>query len=340
MALLLSILTACSGGAQQAVDWQAYSDQLQRDYGLALNASPSPTESFNQLPRSTELRLEPPRVSVGLLDTLRLDRCRLGQLVARRNSSLGQAQTLHARLLYELDSLLAITECLDSELAENPRIEALLREARDAKHDNLPIYMDQLLTRSDAFRNALKPARFGAQPTQISRDLQQSTVALDYFALLFSNSSFSGDAAGDNSDDSANDKQARERRNQYFSRLYYDLEPYHPHLRHLARSNALPTHWHNTQQTAHWLRYLNAQLADASRSRNCAAAQYFETQLAPVVEQIIASQQQLTPALTTLLQISVQPQWVDYVSQLVGPQSPGGQLPELLAAHRAALGCS
>lgn len=336
MALLLSMLIACSGGAQQAVDWQAYSEQLELDYGSQLGALPTQGERFTRLPRSSALRLEPPRVSVGLLDTLRLDRCRLGQLVARRNSSLGQAQTLHARLHYELDSLLAITECLDSELAENPRIEGLLREARDAKHDNLPIYIDQLLTRSDAFRNALKPARFGAQPAQINRDLQQSIVALDYFALLFSNASF-GDDGGD---DSANEEQARERRNQYFSRLYYDLEPYHPHLRHLARSNALPTHWHNTQQTAHWLRYLNAQLTDASRSRNCAAAQYFETQVAPVVEQIIVSQQQLTPALTTLQQISVQPQWADYVSQLVGPQSSGGQLPELLAAHRAALGCS
>ncbi|RUO35071.1 DUF3080 family protein [Aliidiomarina soli] len=321
----LLALAACSGGSDSERLWQNYHQALSDSLGeqpVRIQPTPLPV-----MPRADALRLEIERFSVGLLDTLRLDHCRLSQLIAQRNSALGIAQSPQARLRYELDSLKAIDECLQNaqSAADNdPRIHSMLTEARAHKVENLPLYIDQLLTRGDSFRQALR-AHSAGHASDDSSDLKTTLAALEYLQQLFTQA-----MAGD------------------FGLL--DLEPYNQHLRTLAQSDALPRQWRTMQQTEAWLRSINQQLAGAADQLECisasasgfpAQAQRLQTlmqtvylgQVEPQLTRWNADQQLIATQLKKLSAFSVQAEWQQYINQLIGSDSHGEQVRVLTVEH-------
>ncbi|RUO31665.1 hypothetical protein CWE12_01320 [Aliidiomarina sedimenti] len=321
----LLMLVACSGGSDSERLWQRYHQALSD----SLSEQPVPVQPtpLPVMPRSDALRLEIERFSVGLLDTLRLDHCRLSQLIAQRNSALGIAQSPQARLRYELDSLKAIDECLQnaqSAVDNDPRIHSMLTDARAHKVQTLPLYIDQLLTRGDSFRQALR-AHSAGHASDDSSDLEAALAALQYLQQLFTQA-----VAG------------------HFGQL--DLEPYNQHLRTLAQSDALPRQWRTMHQTEAWLRAINQQLAGAAEQLECtstsasgspAQSQRLQTlmqtvylaQVEPRLTRWNADQQLITSQLNKLSAFSVQPEWQQYINQLIGSDSHAEQVRALTVEH-------
>ncbi|RAJ98806.1 Protein of unknown function (DUF3080) [Aliidiomarina maris] len=301
------MLSACSDRGGLESDWQRYQGRLTH----LLNedtASPSPTP-MPIMPRSGDMRIEIDRLSINLLDSFRLDRCRLGQVIAQRNSALGNVQSTSARLRYELDSMLAIEECLATQVAEDPRLVELLSEALAHKRQTLPLYIDQVLTRSDEFRHAMR----AANRTLVVGDApgyDATLAALSYFATLFE-SALNGDTDAIN------------------------LAPYNNHMQHLAQSDFLPRYWRTMQQNAAWLEQLNLTLTDAGDKIGCRPPSIPEraTYLHNVMMNIFAAEIQpalarwsmyhsdLAPVLAQLRDYSVQGAWHAYVDELIAEGS-------------------
>lgn len=314
LALLLYVplLSGCSDTRSEHA-WQHYQAQLNAQ--LETPPVPIPAEPLPQMPRASSLRLEIEPFRISLLTSLRMDSCRLGQLLAQRNSTLGMAQSPSARLRYELDSIQAIDECLQSSIADNPRMATMLQEALLHKTNTLPLYIDQALTRGEEMRYALR-ALSAMHSTAEETDFTQTLEALRYL-----NDTFQTALSGQ------------------FSQL--DLTGYNRHFQTLARSDFLPRHWRTMQQISARLTTLNATLQRISENiagADCNALSdtydIYTTELEPMLNQWLNWQQQLEAPLKDLAALSVQDEWQVYIAQLIGESSAGYQATELSATHQ------
>ena len=318
---LIVALGACSDRRGVDSSWQAYQaelSELAEIHPQPVHPSPMPI-----MPRSGDMRIEIDRLSIGLLDSLRLERCRLGQIVAQRNSALGQAQSASALLRYELDSLQAIEECLQSDDITESRIIAMLEDALEQKRETLPLYIDQVLTRSEAFRTSMRAAN---RPHGITGDasVEDTLAALNYMAQTF-NAALAG----------------------AFSQI--DLAPYNSHTQTLSRSNFLPRHWRSMQHNAAWLNVVNPLLAQVADHIDCgpeSAAElgervsaleqeHYAAKIEPLLMRWNRYHAELTPALQQLMGMSVQGEWRAYIDELIGDGSHADQVSEMTATHAA-----
>lgn len=304
-------LTACSERSNLDTTWRDYQTHVSEV--VQAPAPPVRPTPLPIMPRSANLRINIERLSVGLLDALRLDQCRLGQVIAQRNSALGHAQSATARLRYELDSMLAIEECLQTEAMTDPRITTLLEDALTHKHTTLPLYIDQVLTRSDAFRQSLRAAR-RPHPLAENTSFADTLAALEYLTQTF-NAALTDEL------------------------IQIDLASYNRHMQTLSQSDFLPRHWRTMQTNAAWLTSLNRYLEDAKV--DCAQIgppgraghSMFTTTIAPLLQRWADYHHQLIPLLRQLQAMSVQGQWRSYMGELMGTGSHVEQVSELTARH-------
>lgn len=304
-------LTACSEPNNLDTSWRDYQTNLTE--AVQAPAPPVRPTPLPIMPRSADLRINIERLSVGLLDALRLDQCRLGQVIAQRNSALGHAQSATARLRYELDSMLAIEECLQSEAMTEPRITTLLEDALTHKHTTLPLYIDQVLTRSDAFRQSLRAAR-RPHPLVEDTSFTDTLAALEYLTQTF-NAALSNEL------------------------MQVDLAAYNRHIQTLSQSDFLPRHWRTMQTNAAWLTSLNRYLEDAKidcahiEPPGRAVHSMFTTTIAPLLQRWADYHYKLAPPLLQLQAMSVQGEWRAYIGELIGAGSHAEQVSELTARH-------
>ena len=319
-ALLASlVLSGCSDRSGLESTWQTYQTQLSN---LLDEPATSPALSpMPIMPRSGELRIEIDRLSINLLDSFRLERCRLGQVVAERNSALGKIQSTSARLRYEIDSMSAIQECLTSGEIDDARIETMLHDALAHKRETLPLYIDQLLTRSEEFRHSLRASSNTHSVTETG-DFEGTLAALTYLDTLFQ-SALEGETANIN------------------------LTPYNRHLQTLAQSDFLPRHWRTMQHNAAWLANLNKMLVDGGDKVGChppsipQKAEYlhnvmmslFAGEIQPALARWTSYHNELTPVLASLQQKSVQGEWRTYVDELIAEGSHADQVAHYTLRH-------
>ena len=318
---LIVALGACSDPSGIDGSWQAYQAELSELADIPIQpVRPSPMPI---MPRSGDLRIEIDRLSIGLLDSLRLDRCRLGQVVAQRNSALGQARSVSALLRYELDSMQAIEECLQNESVTEPRIIAMLENALAHKRESLPLYIDQVLTRSQAFRISLRAA---SRPHALNDDdgFEATLAALNYITQTF-HAALAG------------------------AYTQIDLTPYNSHMQTLSRSDFLPRHWRSMQNNAAWLGVVNPALAQVAEQIDCSAEDaaeyahrvsilqqdYYVAKIEPLLLRWNRYHAELSPALQQLMGMSLQGEWRAYMDELIGDGSHADQVGEMTATHTA-----
>lgn len=271
---------------------------------------PALPDPLAAMPRSTELRLpiEPFRIS--LLSGLRLDRCRLGQLVAEQNSTLGQIRSPSARLRYELDSIVAIEQCLQSPVADSQHTATLLHDALEHKLATLPLYIDQTLTRSDEVRTVLRPApRHLNDPLQAELiNYEQTLEALHYLVTTF---------------------QLAEQ--QRFTEI--NLQPFNGHFRTLAQNDFLPRLLRTMHHTSAWIHQATTAMEALSNDtcrRVTGAYNMYSNSIYPLLITQLGYQQQLQPLLTDLTEFSTQQAWTDYLGAI---RNIGSQFSAQANAH-------
>lgn len=302
-------LSSCTDRSSLENTWQKYQAQLSRLLDEpALKPQPTP---MPVMPRSGDMRLQIERFSINLLDSFRLNTCRLGQVVAQRNSALGNIQSVSARLRYELDSVLAIEACLATEVAAEPRIAEMLNAALAHKRETLPLYIDQVLTRSEAFRHSLRAANQTHSVAE-SAGFEETLAALTYIDSILSTALTA----------------------EQFTDI--DLAPYNGHMQTLAQSNFLPRHWRTMQQNAAWLDSLNDML-EGSHKVDCQAPplpqRLFAGEIQPVLARWASYHNEIAPVLASLRDKSVQGEWHAYVDELIAEGSHADQVTQYTLRH-------
>lgn len=147
--LTLSALAGCSetGPAAELSD---YVQRLERV--LEQGAHPFGERDFPRLPAVRDIRLEPDRENIDILEFLRIGRCELQQLVAERNSNLGRLAEPSQRLVYELNFIRFGNACLEAITADYPELATDLAAILDRKRESLPVAIWQATLGGDEFR--------------------------------------------------------------------------------------------------------------------------------------------------------------------------------------------
>lgn len=107
-------------------------------------------------PTQRQFRMELPSIQISLLDSMRLDACSAGALIAERNSSLGRLMRGVQRHYHDRKLLAALYECvaeMDGQQAE--LAERILAQA-DAKTELLPLLRMQAIITDNSLQQLLR----------------------------------------------------------------------------------------------------------------------------------------------------------------------------------------
>ena len=160
-ALALLLTSACSEQPPLLQPWHDYQQRLAKPQQLELK--PWQLASAEPLPPLRDLRLPESTLNLSLLDSQRLNQCRLGALLAARNSSLGRLQTGLLRYYQDVQISSAIDDCLQ-QLSDGELKQRLQQLALD-KQQALPQLRAQAMLVDPALRASLQGASHGlAQP--------------------------------------------------------------------------------------------------------------------------------------------------------------------------------
>ncbi|MGX5914036.1 DUF3080 family protein [Aliidiomarina sp. Khilg15.8] len=303
----LSLAAACSQPDESEQILSQYQQTLAN-----LNAhqsAPPARQAMMNMPRSTDLRTEIERISIGLLDSMQLDKCRAGGLVADRNSALGKMKSPSAQLRYELDSLMALAECRKSPVTDDERLDDLLAEAIEHKQRTLPHYIDRALATGAEMRHALRPATSLLPRGEDGH--APAIAALTYLTQLLQTAVSQPSAS-------------------------MDLDAYNRHFQTLAQSDFLPQHWRSQMRLQAWFNAFNAELAAFTDHLDCdanwqAGAAEFRQSILPLARSWEDYQHQITPLVRQLRTFSAHPEWQRYLASLI---ALGGDIPAQIQQHK------
>ncbi|WMC12171.1 DUF3080 domain-containing protein [Oceanimonas pelagia] len=135
----------------------AFDTYLARVANVLDTAPPALTEPgpLPPLPPQRRLQLQQPRVSAGLLDTLKLGECRLLALVGEHNSPIGKSQSAGAVLLYHLRFQQGLQDCRTRQHDET--LNAWLMALEQKKAPLLPGYHWNMMVAEPEIRATLTP---------------------------------------------------------------------------------------------------------------------------------------------------------------------------------------
>ena len=149
-------LAACSPaprGLSQLDDYQQrVANTLSRE---AISYQP---QAPQQIPPVRELRLSVPQLQISLLDSMRLDTCRAGSLIAQRNSSLGRLSSGVMRYYHDRQLLNALYDCAEQLKSDEPELAQRVFEQAQAKQASMPLLRMQAIVSDDSLRSALNTA--------------------------------------------------------------------------------------------------------------------------------------------------------------------------------------
>ncbi|MCH8500385.1 MAG: DUF3080 domain-containing protein [Aliidiomarina sp.] len=329
-ALLLCFTVLLVGGCSRSSS-SALSEYQARIARLTDSETvPVQRPNFERLPRVQESRSEIPEYTISLVASQRLNRCRAGQLIADRNSSLGRVQPPHLRLRHEIEMLIALPECLADADVASQSIAAELATAITHKQETLPLWTQRLLTTEPILRDALRPGRKVLGPEEMA-GAQETLAALDNILYVL--------AAIDEYLDEPSQTDVLDDLNL--------AEYWQPSWQALGQSDFLPRYWRSQQHALGAMRALNLQLAGAEQALRCSAtrtpveAEYLHTvmlnfwiaELQPMFAHWNSLQQQLTVRLQQLQSFYESSAWLDYFEHLIGEQSYAAQLQREVRIH-------
>lgn len=176
-ALTLLFAYGCSEQPPLLQPWYDYQQRLAKPQQLAVK--PWQLAPAEALPPLRDLRLPEQAINLSLLDSQRLNQCRLGALLAARNSSLGRLQTGLLRYYQDVQISSAIDDCL-SQLGDGELKQRLQQLAVD-KQQALPHLRAQAMLVDPALRNSLQGASQGLahpDPAQLAPLLSALSVVL------------------------------------------------------------------------------------------------------------------------------------------------------------------
>jgi len=151
--LILLLLSGCLGDPTPE-GFEDYVLRLSRSLDQSLAKAKRSTVELAAMPAPAELR-EPTAVreSIDLVDLIALNACELGQVVARRNSSLGKVSPPSQRLIYHLDFLRTAPNCISWLRDQGEReLATALQAAWIGKRERLPQLIWQGLFTGQEFR--------------------------------------------------------------------------------------------------------------------------------------------------------------------------------------------
>ncbi len=299
--LLVLTLSACSDTVMSRMD--NYANRLERLAGeqqppVALITAP-------EQPRVSEVRLQLPELSISLTDSFRLNQCRLGHLIAERNSSLGKVMTPAAQLYYEIDVTHALKECLAAPLDLSPRLRESLEQALTQKEGALKLAVHNFLTTDDVWRSSFRLSR-NTLPLTEADDFTHTFTALRYFAHTLSL------IVADPHHPEIN------------------LTQWHEQLETLGQAQFLSSYWRTLATVPAELDALTELLNKATNNIGCTniarpqKAEYlhnvmlhiFIAKLQPAFARWVHYGQQLDPVIQQLTELTQGSTWPSYVQQL------------------------
>ncbi|WP_107852644.1 DUF3080 domain-containing protein [Oceanimonas marisflavi] len=170
------------------------------------------------LPPQRLLQLQQPRISAGLLDTLKLGECRLLALVGQHNSPIGKSQSAGAVLLYHLRFQQGLRDCRGRH--DDSELQAWLDELEQQKAPLLPGYHWNMMVAEPEIRAALTPRQ---RPVPADHRGFQATInAFSLFAALQRQAKGTPSLSLVNSDE-FNERLGGLYNNDYLGELYYSL---------------------------------------------------------------------------------------------------------------------
>ena len=148
-------LTACSPQHDLERHFDTYLTRVASVLGVPAPALTSP-QPLPELPPQRELVLAPARISTGLLDSLKLNRCDLLGLVGKHNDPVGRSQSAAGQLLYHLQFQQGLTQCLQE--SDDQELNAWLMHIIEQKQPQLLSYHWNMMIAEPEIRQALAPA--------------------------------------------------------------------------------------------------------------------------------------------------------------------------------------
>src|SRR5690554_3068032 len=286
LAAFVLCISACSDSSNAQLN--SYGQRLENLSGQQRIITVTKTSPHQ--PRVAELRLSLPQVSISLLDSFRLSECRLGQLIAERNSSLGKVMTPANQLYYEVQVTRALRECLAKESALSPDLRETLSESLHLKEENIKQAVHNFLTTDDVWRRQFRMGSISL-PFDDQDAFTNTYIALNYFAHTL------GLLAESPHHDAL------------------DLSAWHSHVETLHRSRFLPAYWRTLAFMPSQLDRITDQLTQATGQLGCSPvarpqrAQYMHNvmmkvyieQLQPALARWYHYGQQLDPVLLQLM---------------------------------------
>lgn len=307
--LVASIVLCFLGGCQDApVAVQVLDDYHQRlayvqDESLQDVQSPPAL----RYPPQRELNLMTPRVTLSMLDALRLDQCQLGQLIANRNSSLGKLQDGISRLYADRQLLQALAVC-EAQLISTGELALAerLTSARQEKEQQLVSLVANALAADDSLRHALSADPEGLAGADRA-SLAPSLNALEQLIYFL--------------------EQSLAAPTEPMTLSATELET---HLATLQQNEFLPKLWRSLQLQETYLRerrYLAAALPAASGCTDIAVPEralimqrvfssVFAAELQPQLAQLTSAAYELEPFLQRLKTLAPQPQLQEHLNEL------------------------
>lgn len=177
--MLVLVISACSpapSGLSHLHDYQQrVANTLSREAILYQPQAPQ------QIPATRELALTIPRLQVSLLDSMRLDTCRAGALIAERNSSLGRLTRGVMRYYHDRQLLDSLHDCAKQLAANEPELAQRVLEQANAKQALMPLLRMQAIISDASLHNLLRTADRAlpkAEGEQLAPLLQALNVVL------------------------------------------------------------------------------------------------------------------------------------------------------------------
>lgn len=109
-------------------------------------------------PTARDVQLTIPRLQLSLLDSMRLDTCKAGQLIAERNSALGRLEAGIMRYYSDRKLLAALHECGTQLAQDNPDLAARVMKQAEAKSELMPALLLQALSHDKSIRSVISMA--------------------------------------------------------------------------------------------------------------------------------------------------------------------------------------
>ncbi|MCL4409333.1 DUF3080 family protein [Aliidiomarina haloalkalitolerans] len=330
---LVLFLSACSRTSDDAL--LDYQKRIARLTDAPLVATERP--EFPQPPRVQVTREAIPEFTISLVASQRLNRCRAGQLIAERNSSLGRVQPPNARLRHELAMLTALPECLQDAHIADSSIASELTAAIAHKTSTLPNWRQRMITNDPIMRDSLRPGR-NLLAVETMAAASETLEAIDYFLYIFTEiERFLAATQTSGSLTAESDLQVIE----------VNLNDWQVAVAALGQGDFLGRYLRSQQHALGYMQALNQQLTDAGTLVGCrpnhqpAAADYLHNvlmafwigELQPMFARWDGYQQQLEPRIQALSDYVDHPQWHAYFRYLAGSESIAQQLQQEVRHH-------